>query len=107
MAAERESASPGPGEASPGPGEHVDPATFSVIMGAYQTIAREMVISLERSAWTPIISQCRDFSVTICDGSFNLIAVPDETLRSRRCPCIELSRTRQRSSRETSPMATS
>ena len=73
MAAERESA-------SPGPGEHVDPATFSVIMGAYQTIAREMVISLERSAWTPIISQCRDFSVTICDGSFNLIAVPDETL---------------------------
>lgn len=49
-------------------------------MGAYQTIAREMVISLERSAWTPIISQCRDFSVTICDGDFNLVAVPDETL---------------------------
>ena len=65
---------------SSGLGEQVDPATFSVITGAYQTIAKEMVISLERSAWTPIISQCRDFSVTICDGDFNLIAVPDETL---------------------------
>lgn len=51
-----------------------------MIAGAYQTIAREMVISLERSAWTPIISQCRDFSVTICDSDFNLIAVPGETL---------------------------
>ncbi len=49
-------------------------------MGAYKTVAQEMVISLERSAWTPIIAQCRDFSVTICDGDFNLVAVPDETL---------------------------
>src|SRR5262249_3270481 len=43
-------------------------------------IAREMVISLERSAWTSSINLARDFSCTISDSSFNLVAVPDETL---------------------------
>jgi len=33
------------------PGE-IDPGTFSVIMGMYENIGREMMITLERSAWT-------------------------------------------------------
>ena len=58
----------------------IDPGTFSVILGTYHNIAKEMVISLERSAWTSSLNLARDFSCTISDSDFNLIAVPDETL---------------------------
>ena len=61
------------------PGE-IDPGTFSVIMGMYENIGREMMITLERSAWTSIINLCRDFSVGIADDACNLVAVPDTAL---------------------------
>jgi N-methylhydantoinase B len=61
-------------------GRGVDPGTFSVIAGTFDNIAREMVLSLERSAWTSVLNLARDFSCTISDSSFNLVAVPDETL---------------------------
>ena len=58
----------------------IDPGTFSVIMGMYENIGREMMITLERSAWTSIINLCRDFSVGIADGDCNLVGVPDTAL---------------------------
>ena len=49
-------------------------------MGMYENIGREMMITLERSAWTSIINLCRDFSVGIADNACNLVAVPDTAL---------------------------
>ena len=49
-------------------------------MGMYENIGREMMITLERSAWTSIINLCRDFSVGIADDACNLVAVPDTAL---------------------------
>ena len=60
--------------------EEIDPGTFSVIMGMYENIGREMMITLERSAWTSIINLCRDFSVGIADDACNLVSVPDTAL---------------------------
>ena len=58
----------------------IDPGTFSVIMGMYENIGHEMMITLERSAWTSIINLCRDFSVGIADDACDLVSVPDTAL---------------------------
>jgi N-methylhydantoinase B len=60
--------------------EEIDPGTFNVIMGIYENIGQEMMITLERSAWTSIINLCRDFSVGIADDACNLVSVPDTAL---------------------------
>ena len=60
--------------------QEIDPGTFSVIMGMYENIGREMMITLERLAWTLIINLCRDFSVGIADDACNLVSVPDTAL---------------------------
>lgn len=45
-----------------------DPITFSVIMSRFESIANEMTLTLERSAWTSILALCRDFSCAIYDA---------------------------------------
>lgn len=64
----------------------IDPGTFAIILGALDNIAREMFLSMERSAWSFIINTIRDFSTCIVDSKFNLLAVPEETL-----PCQAMS----------------
>ncbi len=46
----------------------VDPITFSVFMSRFESIATEMTLTLERSAWTSILALCRDFSCAIYDS---------------------------------------
>jgi len=60
--------------------QKIDPGTFSVMLGALDNIAKEMYLSMERSAWSFIVNTIRDFSTCIVDSKFNLLAVPDETL---------------------------
>ena len=45
-----------------------DPITFSVIMSRFESIANEMTLTLEKSAWTSILALCRDFSCAIYDA---------------------------------------
>lgn len=54
-----------------------DPITFSVILNRFNRIVNEMTIALERSAWTPILAQCKDFSCAIFDASGRLVAMHD------------------------------
>lgn len=49
-------------------GEAYDPIMFSVIMSRFESIANEMTLTLERSAWTSILALCRDFSCAIYDA---------------------------------------
>ena len=50
------------------PSQTYDPITFSVIMSRFESIANEMTLTLERSAWTSILALCRDFSCAIYDS---------------------------------------
>lgn len=54
-----------------------DPVTFSVILNRFNRIVNEMTITLERSAWTPILALCKDFSCAIFDASGRLVAMHD------------------------------
>jgi N-methylhydantoinase B len=45
-----------------------DPITFSVFMSRFESIANEMTLTLENSAWTSILALCRDFSCAIYDA---------------------------------------
>jgi N-methylhydantoinase B len=45
----------------------IDPITFSVILNRFNTIAHEMTLTLERSAYTSILALARDFSCAIYD----------------------------------------
>ena len=45
-----------------GAGQAVDPITFSVILNRFSTIANEMTLTMEKTAWTSIIALARDFS---------------------------------------------
>lgn len=54
-----------------------DPIAFSVIMSRFDRIVTEMTIALERSAWTPILALCKDFSCAVFDASGRLIAMHD------------------------------
>lgn len=55
----------------------VDPITFSVILSRLNSIASEMTITLERSAWTSILALSRDFSCAIYDAVPRQIAMYD------------------------------
>jgi len=61
-------------------GKKIDVGIFGVILGALDTIAKEMFIAMERSAWSFVVNTIRDFSTCIVDSKFNLLAVPEETL---------------------------
>ena len=55
----------------------LDPITFSVILSRLNSIASEMTITLERSAWTSILALSRDFSCAIYDAD----SAPDRDVR--------------------------
>jgi N-methylhydantoinase B len=50
------------------PAVEYDPITFSVILNRLQSIANEMTLTLEHTAWTSILALCRDFSCAIYDS---------------------------------------
>ena len=54
-----------------------DPITFSVVLNDLNAIANEMTLTLEQSAWTPILALCRDFSCAIYDAGPRQIAMYD------------------------------
>src|SRR3954453_10504428 len=60
-----------------GDGGPVDPITLSVILSRLNSIASEMTITLERSAWTSILALSRDFSCAIYDAVPRQIAMYD------------------------------
>jgi N-methylhydantoinase B len=54
-----------------------DPITFSVILNRLNSIATEMTLALERSAWTSILALSRDFSCALYDAVPRQIAMFD------------------------------
>ncbi len=54
-----------------------DPITFSVIMSRFHSIANEMTLALERSAWTSILALCRDYSCAVYDAENRQLAMED------------------------------
>lgn len=54
-----------------------DPITFSVMLSRLNGIAEEMTHVLEQSAWTSILSLCRDFSCAVFDRGPRQIAMVD------------------------------
>lgn len=46
----------------------MDPTTFAVIYNALNASVQEMSLTFEYSAWSSILSQCRDFSCAIYDA---------------------------------------
>ncbi|MFN8223971.1 MAG: hydantoinase B/oxoprolinase family protein [Gaiellales bacterium] len=58
----------------------IDPILFSVLLGRFNSIADEMTLTLEYSAWTSILAQCHDFSCAIYD------AVPRQVCMSDALP---------------------
>jgi N-methylhydantoinase B len=54
-----------------------DPITFSLILNRLNAIADEMTSTLERSAWTSILSVSRDFSCAIYDAVPRQVAMFD------------------------------
>ena len=55
----------------------VDPITFSVILNRFSTIANEMTLTMEKTAWTSIIALARDFSCAIYDAKARQICMQD------------------------------
>jgi N-methylhydantoinase B len=47
--------------------EALDPVTFTVLLSTMDAICVEMTLSLERSAYSPVISVARDFSCSLYD----------------------------------------
>jgi N-methylhydantoinase B len=58
-------------------GAGYDPITFSVILNRFQSVANEMTLTLEHSAWTSILALARDFSCAIYDAVPRQIAMYD------------------------------
>jgi len=54
-----------------------DAITFSVILSRFNSIANEMTLTLERSAWTSILALCRDFSCAVYDAVPRQLAMMD------------------------------
>ena len=54
-----------------------DPITFSVVFNRLQSIANEMTLTLEHTAWTSILALARDFSCAIYDAVPRQIAMYD------------------------------
>jgi hypothetical protein len=55
----------------------IDPITFSVILNRFNTIAREMTLTLEYTAWTSILALARDFSCAIYDAKARQVCMMD------------------------------
>jgi N-methylhydantoinase B len=55
----------------------VDPITFSVMLGRFNSIVEEMTLTLEHSAWTSILALCRDFSCAVYDVRCRQISMYD------------------------------
>jgi N-methylhydantoinase B len=51
-----------------------DPITFSVLLSRFHSIANEMTLTLEHTAWTPILALARDFSCAVYDAEPRQIA---------------------------------
>ncbi|MGE3775374.1 MAG: hydantoinase B/oxoprolinase family protein, partial [Gammaproteobacteria bacterium] len=47
----------------------LDATTFAVIFNALNSVVEEMSITFERSAWSSILSEARDFSCAVYDAS--------------------------------------
>lgn len=60
-----------------GAGQAVDPITFSVILNRFSTIANEMTLTMEKTAWTSIIALARDFSCAIYDAEARQVCMQD------------------------------
>ncbi len=58
-------------------GKAVDPITFSVILNRFSTIASEMTLTMEKTAWTSIIALARDFSCAIYDAKARQVCMLD------------------------------
>ncbi len=57
--------------------ENIDPITFSVILNRFNTIAREMTLTLEYTSWTSILALARDFSCAIYDAKARQVCMMD------------------------------
>ena len=55
----------------------LDPITFSVILNRFNTIANEMTLVMERTAWTSIIALSHDFSCAIYDRKNRQVCMMD------------------------------
>ncbi len=55
----------------------IDPITFSVILNRFNTIANEMTLTLEYTAWTSILALARDFSCAIYDAKARQVCMMD------------------------------
>ncbi|MDP7343068.1 MAG: hydantoinase B/oxoprolinase family protein, partial [Alphaproteobacteria bacterium] len=55
----------------------LDPITFSVILNRFNTIANEMTLTMEKTAWTSVIALARDFSCAIYDAKARQICMWD------------------------------
>ncbi len=58
-------------------GKEIDPITFSVILHRFNTIAREMTLTLEHTSWTSILALARDFSCAIYDAKARQVCMMD------------------------------
>jgi N-methylhydantoinase B len=67
----------GPTKKEPTDARRNDPITFSVILNRFNTIAREMTLTLEYSAWTTILAVARDFSCAIYDKQARQVCMLD------------------------------
>jgi N-methylhydantoinase B len=59
------------------PGDSLDPITFSVILNRFNTIASEMTLTMEKTAWSSVIALARDFSCAIYDAKARQICMMD------------------------------
>lgn len=55
----------------------IDPITFSVVLNKFNTIANEMTLTLEYTAWTSILALARDFSCAIYDRQGRQVCMMD------------------------------
>lgn len=55
----------------------IDPITFSVVLNKFNTIAKEMTLTLEHTAWTSILALARDFSCAIYDRRGRQVCMMD------------------------------
>lgn len=59
------------------PGDGYDPITFSVMLSRFNSIAHEMTLTLEYTAWTSILALARDYSCAIYDAQPRQICMFD------------------------------
>ena len=55
----------------------VDPITFSVVLNRFRTIADEMTLTMEKTAWTSILALARDYSCAIYDSQARQVCMMD------------------------------